>query len=418
MSRFSRYGESSWAPAVPRRGLTGSRTPSRNQTRARIAHGAQRHEAEIALPVATLVPVRASDQQLEVARGRNPRDGSHVVQVLVPEIGSGPGVLDVAVAPFHVGGHTKLHLVVDRQVDEAFDLASVVVPERDIGAKVERPGWQLADHVNIAAERVATKECALRAALHLDPLDVDERIHGLGRTAFVHAVDMEAHGGVVDSADLLGAGASNRRPDVFARASDVDTGRDELQAGHIDRAALLDDFAGKCGNGNRHPLQVFFPPLCGDRDRLDEGDLHRDINRGEAGGDGDLGAIDRPESRELESHVVGASRQRSQAVGSLLVGDGGAESPGSGDGDRHSRDPETLTVSDGSPDAALHLGVRTYAKGQQDDRHEQKPTRHGVDPPRSREETACDGRAHEDLRPVSILRMPEMCNLFIVKLPV
>ena len=127
-------------------------------------------------------------------------------------------VFDQAVAARAVAGQPRGQLVVDqRSADGAAKLLAAVVRQSRLTLDLKRLRRQARDHVNGTGSRVLAIERALRAAQHLDSLEVDQVEYRIAGTPGVNAVDEQADAAfnaVVLAAAAQAADRERRQPRI------------------------------------------------------------------------------------------------------------------------------------------------------------------------------------------------------------
>ena len=103
-----------------------------------------------------------------------------------------------------------------RNIDKAFCLYTVVIAIDQTNAALKYVGWLGTGERYIAAKTIASKQCALRALLHLDSLQIYERSDCLLRARLIDLVNVKTDARIRISANRFGVDApdrwSSRRP--------------------------------------------------------------------------------------------------------------------------------------------------------------------------------------------------------------
>src|SRR5690606_22307630 len=100
---------------------------------------------------------------------------THRLLVGIVDIASGGEVLAITVTVNAAHGDAALQVVGDGTANRAFELEQAVVAGRQARIAIELVAGLAGDHVDRTPGRVAPVERALRAAQHLDALDVEQR---------------------------------------------------------------------------------------------------------------------------------------------------------------------------------------------------------------------------------------------------
>jgi hypothetical protein len=164
--------------------------------------------------------------------------------------------------------HTHGHGIGQLGVEDAAQIDAVVRPV----SRLERAGIvalrPYGIHLDGAADRVAPRERALRAAQDFHPFDVHEVEQRAGQCRQVDVVDVDADArldrevGIV-LADAADVGDETRRVFLVLRGQ-RDVGRLAGNLGDVRLAAPLEHVAGDGGDGQRRVLQVLPAELRGD----------------------------------------------------------------------------------------------------------------------------------------------------------
>ncbi len=220
----------------------------------------------------------------------------------------------------------------DRAGDRALGLHEVEAAVRDFEFVVGREAGLARRHVDGASGRVLAEERALRAAQHLDALDVEEVERRRRRPRVEDAVDVQA-----DARLDAVVGEPERR----AQPADVDgrvarVGRVELhgrqqflQAVDVEVARVGDQSAADHRDGNRHLLREFLgsprrhhDPFAegrrGQREVEHDGLRQHDVDAARHGFEAVEGGL----------HTLASGRQADASVLPLFVGEGGGDRPG------------------------------------------------------------------------------------------
>ena len=139
------------------------------------------------------------------------------------------------------------------------------------------------DDAHGAAERVLAEQRALRAAQHLDALDVEQVQDGALRTAVVDVVDVDRHAGLERQRVVAQADAANerggRRAPAGAERRDDRVRHERVEIERARRAARFEHVARERRDRERRLLQVLFAEPCRDDDFLES--LLREHARGQ-----------------------------------------------------------------------------------------------------------------------------------------
>ena len=208
---------------------------------------------------------------------------AHVLLVLLVDVVAAGEVPDVAVAALHGGGEAHRHVLAERGVVDALDVAAVVIAAGHLDAALGRERGPVGDDVDRAARGVAPEQRALRALEHLDALDVDEGRLGAGAARGVHAIDVDRHGRVGADGPVVGLHAADAVGGLQRLVVvHVHAGREATDVGEVARAELFQRLARIGGDRDRHVHDVLGALLRRDDDLLD----HLGVQR-LAGGDGE-----------------------------------------------------------------------------------------------------------------------------------
>jgi hypothetical protein len=143
------------------------------------------------------------------------------------------------------------------------------------------------EHADRAAGAVTAEERALRAAQHLDALNVDQAHDGARRARHEDVVDVVADaalaGGAAAAADAPNL-ERRRRVTRAARALDVEVRRDRRELEHVFDAAQLERVAVEAHDGDRRVLEIQLAALRRDDDLLELLRFDR-VSRSERGAD-------------------------------------------------------------------------------------------------------------------------------------
>ena len=182
--------------------------------------------------------------------------------------------LHPAVAAVVRGGEAQGRRVLDdRHVDRALDLVVVeaAVARLDVARVVALR--LLVEDADRASDRVAAVEGALRPALDLHAVDVEQLEHRAERRRVVHVVDIEPDLGLKREAEIELADAADERliglAEAVAALGHGDVGRGLRDIDHVGDAALLDLVRVHGGDRHRDLLQRLRAELRGDHDLAD-----------------------------------------------------------------------------------------------------------------------------------------------------
>ena len=232
--------------------------------------------------------------------------------ILVAQVGAGRGVLHIAVGLFDHAGNAHLDGIGQRHVDERLAADPVEPAVEEAAADAEGRSRLGRVERDIAAEAVAAIERALRPALDLHALEIDEGGERLAGAGLIDVVDVKGDARVGIGADRLSVDAADVRPRIGARTADLEPGSDVLQPGDVGDILLGERRAADRGDGERHVLEVFRLALGGDDDVSDPARIG-------AGVDGFLGGL-RPSGRGGKSGGECDQRDRStQAIHAVQV---------------------------------------------------------------------------------------------------
>ena len=288
------------------------------------ADRADREHRRRALVVADVISVT----RREIAR-RFPQDiGARGDLAHPPEIAPRRGI--VPIAALIVARIAELDLdVADRgqiDADAALKLVPLAVAQPDLAA--ELAGRLLRDEVDRAADRILAVERALRAAQHLDPLQIDGIERRAGRFRDRHAVEIEPDRLIAREAGIRRrrepAHRDHRTEAVADRLVDLDIGDHRLRIVDGLHPGAFERRVGQSGHRDRHVDQPLFAALRG----------HHDIGADRAGlrliGFGGCGLRLRDRGRrgrsQTESHQFAGVAHSSPSQGhrsSLRVGSSG-----------------------------------------------------------------------------------------------
>ena len=224
--------------------------------------------ARIAL-VLGIVTLDANEGRLAIAAHFEAQPARPDVLVVVFE----PGGEIVAEAPARQPREraTDANEIADRggSGDHAFRLivGAVSRANLDRGVLRQSPG----DVFYRAADRVAAVERALRAAQHLDPLDVVDVEHRGLRAVEIDIIQIDADALfearhrilLTDTAD---EGGERRIGGAAGLERDVGHGLPDI--GDVERAPLCQFLAADCRNRDGHIDQPFLTPACGNDDHI------------------------------------------------------------------------------------------------------------------------------------------------------
>ena len=223
----------------------------------------QRAAALVPLGVCVLEPAfeRIADVELELAFGV--QVVAHVAfartAVLVAE-----ETLALAAA---AAGSLEAQPVGDRAGDRAVENLRVVVAGDC--ADLAFPGFSrtLGDHVQRAADRIASVQRALRAAQHFDALGVNRALARFDVARGIEAVGVRRDAGI--GAVVVGEAADAAQAHAIERRGIRQAGREVGEIADRGDADQVARGARECGHRNRHVLQALAALLRGDDDFLE-----------------------------------------------------------------------------------------------------------------------------------------------------
>ncbi len=192
--------------------------------------------------------------------------------VLVRDVPPGEQVGAVAVVLQRGEGQLAAQPALDEGPGDAeLDVLIAVVAAGERDAALGRVGQRLADVLDGAADRVLAVQRALRAAQHLDPLDVEHVQQRALRAGDVDVVQVEADARIdaperVGLADAAHEGGEGRR--LVAAGVDRQVRHAGLDLGDVRGGLILEDLAPDHGHRHRHLLHVLLPLAGGDGDDL------------------------------------------------------------------------------------------------------------------------------------------------------
>ena len=155
------------------------------------------------------------------------------------------------------------HLVAERTREGALGLDEVIVAVAELEVVLGREARFARRHEDRAGRRVLAEQRALRAAQHLDALDVDEIERRRRGPRVQHAVDVVADAGldaVVREAERRAEAADVDARVARIRRIELDGRNQLLDAVDVERARFRDQLAVDDGDRNRHFLHGFFAP--------------------------------------------------------------------------------------------------------------------------------------------------------------
>ncbi len=203
----------------------------------------------------------------EVGRGRDRDRAAHRLGVPVVILAVEHRILDIAVALGVERSEADGEALADRTGDRAAQLHLVVGAVGGKQAGVELIARPAGDEAQGAADRVLAVERALRAAQHLDPLQVEQVELGASDAAVIDAVDIDADRRVeglqrvrlTDAAneDVGGVGGA-------AALDDVEVRHRALQAGRVGRLDAVEAALREGADRGRHALQILLGAAGGD----------------------------------------------------------------------------------------------------------------------------------------------------------
>ena len=198
-------------------------------------------------------------------------------QIRCTEVVAGTDVLLRAVAGMHPGVDSEGHVLVHRAAEGDVQALRRLIGQFREHIRVPVEGRALAVEVNGAGDGVSAIQGALRAACHLNALDVEQVRRQPEGVDGVDAVDVDGHGQVrVQFARALRADAANG--DALAVAALLQGRGPQLQPRHhllqiegIGHAEFLDHLFAERRQRQRHLERTLLPLFGRDDDLLDIG---------------------------------------------------------------------------------------------------------------------------------------------------
>src|SRR5690606_16929414 len=169
--------------------------------------------AQLAAQVPRIVAALASGVLIAGSREQLPR-------IVVAGIAGVGHSLLITFAVEHAERERARETLRDRQLDHAADLHAVVAADGHVAGDAELVAGGAGDDRDCAADRIASKQRALRALQHLDALDVEQVLVRPDRAAEIDPIEVDADRRVDVEREVTRSDAADRRAEHGARSGE------------------------------------------------------------------------------------------------------------------------------------------------------------------------------------------------------